>query len=163
MLACRSLTRALQPNHLLGYRRTCLQLFFSNTNDLFAVRREVLPIVAKNKANMDAVDAYAEVVGGETADGNGMDVDFGDDESTAFVPQAARMGGKSQLASDFLIDIREYDVSYCLRVAIDKGASQQVTRNRTHPFERHSLRSMVHCQLHEWRNQHVLHFLPSRA
>jgi DNA polymerase epsilon subunit 1 len=118
-----------QPNHLLGYRRTCIQLFFANMNDFFAVRREVVPIVEKNKASMDAVDAYAEVVG-DGFDATGMDVDFGDEESTAFVPQAARMGGKSQLASDFLIDIREYDVNYCLRVAIDKGDVDVDARSR---------------------------------
>ena len=111
----------LQPNHLLGYRRSVLQLIFRNMNDFFAVRRELLPIVSKNQANMDAVDAYAEVVGTETQ----MDLDFGDGEtpstSNIYVQQAARAGGSGQSVTESIIDIREYDVPYYLRVAIDKG------------------------------------------
>lgn len=49
------------PNHLLGYRRTYLKLLFSNVNDLLAVRRDIMPIAEKNKKNMNAMDAYAEV------------------------------------------------------------------------------------------------------
>lgn len=49
------------PNHLLGYRRTYLQLNFANVNDLLAARRDIMPIAEKNKKNMSAMDAYAEV------------------------------------------------------------------------------------------------------
>jgi len=49
------------PNHLLGYRRTFLELRFANVNDLMAARRDILPIADKNRKNMDAVDVYAEV------------------------------------------------------------------------------------------------------
>lgn len=49
------------PNHLLGYRRTFLRLAFVNQNDLMAARRDVLPIAEKNKKNLTAMDAYAEV------------------------------------------------------------------------------------------------------
>jgi DNA polymerase epsilon subunit 1 len=49
------------PNHLLGYRRTFLQLSFANVNDLLAVRKAVSPIVEKNKKNLNAMDTYAEV------------------------------------------------------------------------------------------------------
>lgn len=49
------------PNHLLGYRRTFLQLNFANVSDLLAVRKVVMPVVEKNKKNMDAMDTYAEV------------------------------------------------------------------------------------------------------
>jgi DNA polymerase epsilon subunit 1 len=49
------------PNHLLGYRRTFLELSFSNVNDLMVARRDIMPIAEKNKKNMNAMDAYAEV------------------------------------------------------------------------------------------------------
>ena len=49
------------PNHLLGYRRTYLKLEFANVHDLMAVRRDIMPIAEKNKKNMNAMDAYAEV------------------------------------------------------------------------------------------------------
>jgi DNA polymerase epsilon subunit 1 len=49
------------PNHLLGYKRTFLELRFSNVNDLMAARRDIMPIAEKNRKSMNAVDAYAEV------------------------------------------------------------------------------------------------------
>jgi DNA polymerase epsilon subunit 1 len=49
------------PNHLLGYRRTLLQLTFANVNDLLAVRKHVSPLVEKNKKKLNAMDTYAEV------------------------------------------------------------------------------------------------------
>jgi DNA polymerase epsilon subunit 1 len=49
------------PNHLTGYRRTLLQLSFANVNDLLAVRKAVIPVVEKNKKNVNAMDTYAEV------------------------------------------------------------------------------------------------------
>ncbi len=49
------------PNHLLGYRRTFLQLSFENVGDLLGVRKTTMPIAEKNKGNMNAMDTYAEV------------------------------------------------------------------------------------------------------
>jgi DNA polymerase epsilon subunit 1 len=49
------------PNHLLGYRRTFMELRFYNVQDLLAARREIMPIAEKNKKGMDAMDTYAEV------------------------------------------------------------------------------------------------------
>jgi DNA polymerase epsilon subunit 1 len=49
------------PNHLLGYRRTFLQLSFTNVNDLLAVRKIVGPVVEKNRKKINAMDTYAEV------------------------------------------------------------------------------------------------------
>ncbi|KAF2871023.1 DNA polymeras-like protein epsilon [Massariosphaeria phaeospora] len=97
------------PNHLLGYRRTFLQLSFANVNDLLAVRKAISPIVEKNKKNVNALDTYAEVASANA----GFDI-FDDDleyekRSTATID-----------ASDFIVDIREYDVPYHVRVAIDK-------------------------------------------
>lgn len=49
------------PNHLLGYKRTFLELKFANVNDLMGARKDIMPIAEKNKKNMNAMDAYAEV------------------------------------------------------------------------------------------------------
>lgn len=49
------------PNHLLGYRRTFLQLSFANVSDLLAVRKVLNPVVEKNKKKVNAMDTYAEV------------------------------------------------------------------------------------------------------
>ena len=49
------------PNHLLGYRRTFLELRFANVSDLMSARRDIMPVAEKNKKNMNAMDAYAEV------------------------------------------------------------------------------------------------------
>jgi DNA polymerase epsilon subunit 1 len=49
------------PNHLLGYRRTFLELRFANVSDLMAARRDIMPVAERNKKNMNAMDTYAEV------------------------------------------------------------------------------------------------------
>jgi len=49
------------PNHLLGHRRTFLQLSFANVGDLLGVRKSILPIAGKNRENVNAMDTYAEM------------------------------------------------------------------------------------------------------
>ncbi|KAK4155667.1 hypothetical protein C8A00DRAFT_13335 [Chaetomidium leptoderma] len=98
------------PNHLLGYRRTFLELRFHNVQDLMAARRDIMPIAEKNKKGMDAMDTYAEVA---TANGN-FDL-FDDDLRT----DERRNNASFAEASDFIVDIREYDVPYHVRVMID--------------------------------------------
>jgi DNA polymerase epsilon subunit 1 len=49
------------PNHLLGYRRTLLQLTFVNVPDLLAVRKAITPVAERNKKKLSAMDTYAEV------------------------------------------------------------------------------------------------------
>ncbi|KAI9750889.1 MAG: DNA polymerase epsilon catalytic subunit [Chaenotheca gracillima] len=97
------------PNHLLGYRRTFLQLTFINVSDLLAVRKAIMPIAEKNKKNLDAMDTYAEVASANA----GFDLidDSRDNE---------RRNNVVIDASDYIVDIREYDVPYHVRVAIDK-------------------------------------------
>ncbi|KAI4633381.1 DNA polymerase epsilon catalytic subunit [Alternaria sp. BMP 0032] len=98
------------PNHLTGYRRKFLQLTFANVNDLLAVRKAVAPVVEKNKKNVNAMDTYAEV-----ANGNGA-FDFFDNDEYEYEKRFTTTVD----ASDFILDIREYDVPYHVRVAIDK-------------------------------------------
>ncbi|KAF2685905.1 DUF1744-domain-containing protein [Lentithecium fluviatile CBS 122367] len=97
------------PNHLTGYRRTFLQLCFANVNDLLAVRKGLGPIVEKNKKNVNAMDTYAEVASTNA----GFDI-FDEGYEYEKRPTATID------ASDFILDIREYDVPYHVRVAIDK-------------------------------------------
>ncbi|KAI1614959.1 DNA polymerase epsilon catalytic subunit A [Exophiala viscosa] len=97
------------PNHLLGYKRTFLQLTFANVSDLLAVRKTVMPIAEKNKEKLNAMDTYAEVA---TATA-GFDIY---DEEQLNDTRATSIAD----ASDFIVDIREYDVPYHVRVTIDK-------------------------------------------
>ena len=48
------------PNHLLGYRRTFLELRFANVQDLMTVRRDIMPVAERNRKAMGTVDVYAE-------------------------------------------------------------------------------------------------------
>lgn len=96
------------PNHLLGYRRTLVKLSFANVSDLLTVRRTVMPLAEKNKEKMNALDTYAEVASANA----GFDI-FDEEEND-------RNRTNVQDASDFIVDIREYDVPYHVRVAIDK-------------------------------------------
>ncbi|RDA92716.1 hypothetical protein CP533_1400 [Ophiocordyceps camponoti-saundersi (nom. inval.)] len=98
------------PNHLLGHRRTFLELRFANVSDLMAAKRDIMPVAEKNKKNMDAMDTYAEVV---MANG---DFDLFDDDLRDDDRGAAKT---FKDASDFIVDMREYDVPYHVRVMID--------------------------------------------
>ncbi|KAK4099131.1 DUF1744-domain-containing protein [Parathielavia hyrcaniae] len=98
------------PNHLLGYRRTFLELRFHNVQDLMSARRDIMPIAEKNKKGMDAMDTYAEVA---NASGN---FDLFDNDSRT---DERRNTTSFAEASDFIVDIREYDVPYHVRVMID--------------------------------------------
>lgn len=95
------------PNHLLGYRRTFLKLIFSNVNDLLAVRKAIAPIAERNKGKMTAMDTYAEVASANAG------IDMFDDEDEFTRP------GNIADGSDAIVDIREYDVPYHVRLAID--------------------------------------------
>lgn len=98
------------PNHLLGYRRTFLKLSFANVSDLLAVRKVVSPVAEKNRKKMNAMDTYAEVASANA----GFDI-FDEEHDYDRRPKGFTD------ASDFIVDIREYDVPYHVRVAIDKG------------------------------------------
>ncbi|KAF9999127.1 DNA polymerase epsilon catalytic subunit, partial [Modicella reniformis] len=94
------------PNHLLGNTRTFLRLSFRNVRDLLSVRKVLLPAAKANQSKMSALDTYAEVVSASMD--QGMDHE----------PIVTKAAGGDGL--DHIIDIREYDVPYTIRVAIDK-------------------------------------------
>ncbi len=97
------------PNHLLGYRRIFLKLTFANVSDLLSVRKVIMPIAEKNKEKITAMDTYAEVASASA----GFDI---------FDEEAAKDKRLNAIleASDFITDIREYDVPYHVRVTIDQ-------------------------------------------
>ncbi|KAG1384872.1 hypothetical protein G6F61_000060 [Rhizopus arrhizus] len=97
-----------QPNHLVGHTRTFIQLLFRNTKDLMTVRRVLLPVVEKNKAKRDAVDTYAEMVNTT----NGIKYNHANSNRTI-----ARRNPDETLEN--IIDIREYDIPFHIRMAID--------------------------------------------
>ena len=88
--------------------------------DLLVVRRAILPIADANRKKMDAMDAYTEVVQyvpSNSVINSRSGFQFDDDiEDTA--------GSRPILdAIEHIIDAREWDVPYHIRVAIDKGTS----------------------------------------
>ena len=120
------------PNHLMGHRRLFLQLHFRNVSDLLTVRRDIMPLALANSAKLDAVDAYAEVVtatsagaatnveleGEWAADGGRGGADpLQAGASTSASGAHARWGDRDP--REGIVDIREYDVPYYLRVAMD--------------------------------------------
>ncbi|KAG8873642.1 DNA polymerase epsilon catalytic subunit [Tulasnella sp. 332] len=105
------------PNHLLGYRRLYLRLNFRNVSDLLTVRKDILPLALKNSREMDAVDAYAEVVNATS----NMQVSIDLQDAWGAEAESSTRKGKNTDPRDLITDIREYDVPYYLRVAIDNS------------------------------------------
>ncbi len=104
------------PNHLLGYRRTFLELRFANVQNLMAVRRDITPIAEANKKGMDAMDTYAEMAAADNTN-----FDLFDDAPRGDDAEAVRTTASVAEASSFIVDVREYDVPYHVRVLIDMG------------------------------------------
>lgn len=90
-------------NHLTGLQQTYLQLYFSNTNAMNKVRRELLAAVRKNREREKANTGYMKMLASSLA-------------------QASNSYDGMQKTSDYLdaiADLREYDVPYHVRVSID--------------------------------------------
>ncbi|XP_043195220.1 DNA polymerase epsilon catalytic subunit A-like [Amphibalanus amphitrite] len=90
------------PNHLVGLKRNFLKLSFLTTNELQKVRKDVVKAVRRNRERRESQTAYSELL---TSHMTGT----GGDEVT---------DNKNQM--DNVIDIREYDVPYHVRVSIDE-------------------------------------------
>lgn len=92
-------------NHLVGLTQTYLKLEFLNVQDLMHVRNELRPRVNKNKAK-----------------GTGSVYDAGSFRSSTGERAAAARAKATRVVQDvmdFMLDMREYDVPYHMRVAID--------------------------------------------
>ncbi|KAI5296332.1 DNA polymerase epsilon catalytic subunit [Ascosphaera acerosa] len=97
------------PSHIMSQKRKFMQLSFANVTDLLKVRRELSPMVEKNKRKLNAMDTYAEMMGADAG------IDLFDDDDAGYRATTAYVE-----PSEFIIDIREYDVPYHVRVSIDK-------------------------------------------
>lgn len=102
------------PNHLMGHRRLYLQLHFRNVSDLLNVRRDLMPLALANSAKLDAVDAYAEVVNSAAAATTSIEI-----ETEWDAEAGPSRTGRDKDPREGIIDIREYDVPYYLRAAMD--------------------------------------------
>ena len=110
------------------------------------MRRALLPIAEANRKKMDAMDAYTEVVQYTpflTSVDDRSNMQFDDDIEDTSISRPMMD------AIEHIIDAREWDVPYHIRVAIDKGTSILL------PYidNRYSNREVVHCQS-ESRSDH---------
>jgi DNA polymerase epsilon subunit 1 len=95
-----------------------LRFFFHNTADLQAVRRELLPLAKANSAKFTAVDAYADIIGAEAARNGVVDDEA---EEQAWGADEVSRKRRDREPGECIIDVREHDIAYYLRVAIDLG------------------------------------------
>ncbi|XP_029019497.1 DNA polymerase epsilon catalytic subunit A [Betta splendens] len=95
------------PNHLVGLKRNYIKLSFNTVDDLVKVKREISPAVRKNREREQSNDTYTSMLSSALSGGH---VTTADDD------------GMSKSISDQLdniVDMREYDVPYHVRVSID--------------------------------------------
>ncbi|GLJ44675.1 hypothetical protein SUGI_0939260 [Cryptomeria japonica] len=86
-------------NHLSGLYKTYLKISFDTVQELMHVKSDLLPVVERNQAKLEATDAYESFFVGKS-----------DNKQ------------KIQDFLDCIIDMREYDVPYHVRFAIDNDA-----------------------------------------
>ncbi|KAJ8316129.1 hypothetical protein KUTeg_006143 [Tegillarca granosa] len=89
------------PNHLLGLKRTYLKLSFLSVEDLTKVKREIQPAVRKNQEREKSNEAYTTLL------------------TSHLTGEDASISKKISDQMDNIIDIREHDVPYHVRVSID--------------------------------------------
>ena len=115
------------PNHLVGLHREFIKVNFHNSQDLISVRRELLPLALKAQKNKDAMDTYAAALeeNDESSYSAAMSVEL-EIEKDGWVgskkgKDKGRAGQTRLDPEECINDLREYDVPYYLRVAIDNG------------------------------------------
>lgn len=122
-------------NHLSGKKAVYVKLSFSTVHDLVSVKQALAPIVARNQEQQKARQAYA-------IQGQVRDQDNEDD---------AMMGISGRQTTDesetALAELREYDVPYTMRVAIDLhisvGAWYNVRYDPTAPYAPSDIERLV--------------------
>ncbi|KAJ1092585.1 hypothetical protein NDU88_005695 [Pleurodeles waltl] len=95
------------PNHLVGLKRSYIKLYFLTVDDLVKVRKEISPAVRKNKERDQASDTYTAMLSSALA---GSSMAIGEEEGTS---------KKIADQLDNIVDMREYDVPYHVRLSID--------------------------------------------
>jgi DNA polymerase epsilon subunit 1 len=113
------------PNHLAGLHREYVKVNFHNINDLMTVRRDIQPLALKAQMNKDAVDTYTEALqeNEESQFSASMAIGLESDQwmGNKAAKGKARAGHTRLDPEECINDLREYDIPYYLRVAIDKG------------------------------------------
>ncbi|PNJ05586.1 POLE isoform 8 [Pongo abelii] len=94
------------PNHLVGLKRNYIKLSFHTVEDLVKVRKEISPAVKKNREQDHASDAYTALLSSVLQRGGVIT----DEEETS---------KKIADQLDNIVDMREYDVPYHIRLSID--------------------------------------------
>ncbi|XP_016146771.1 DNA polymerase epsilon catalytic subunit A-like [Sinocyclocheilus grahami] len=95
------------PNHLVGLKRNYIKLSFNTVDDLIKVKREISPAVRKNREREKSNDAYTSMLSSALVGGS---VVTEDEDGTS---------KKMTEQLDNIIDMREYDVPYHVRLSID--------------------------------------------
>ncbi|XP_073146772.1 DNA polymerase epsilon catalytic subunit A-like [Henckelia pumila] len=81
-------------NHLSGLHKCYLKISFDTVQQLIQVKNDLMHVVERNRAKLDAEDAYESILTGKSKQ-------------------------RPQDFMDCIIDLREYDVPYHVRFAID--------------------------------------------
>ncbi|XP_076126347.1 DNA polymerase epsilon catalytic subunit A [Alosa pseudoharengus] len=94
-------------NHLVGLKRNYVKLSFNTVDDLIKVKREIAPAVRKNREREKSNETYTSMLSSALVGGN---VTAGDED-----------GPSKKMADqlDNIVDMREYDVPYHVRLSID--------------------------------------------
>ncbi|TRY87466.1 hypothetical protein DNTS_035296 [Danionella cerebrum] len=95
------------PNHLVGLKRNYIKLYFNTVDDLMKVKKEISPAVRKNREREKSNDAYTSMLSNALVGGSVVTEDA-DGSSKKMIEQL-----------DNVVDMREYDVPYHVRVSID--------------------------------------------
>ncbi|GLC51172.1 hypothetical protein PLESTB_000473800 [Pleodorina starrii] len=119
-------------NHLSGIRRRLLRVRTFTVQQLMDVRREVAPLVAANAAKAATTSAYSLEgqmqgggLGGGGGGGFGGDYGYGgglgehEGGGAAAAAGGGAPGGKMKDIREAFLELREYDVPYHVRFAID--------------------------------------------
>ncbi|XP_043835295.1 DNA polymerase epsilon catalytic subunit A [Dromiciops gliroides] len=94
------------PNHLVGLKRNYIKLSFNTVDDLVKVRKEISPAVKKNRERDNTSDTYTAMLSSALMGGSVTTDEEGASKKIA-----------DQL--DNVVDMREYDVPYHIRLSID--------------------------------------------
>lgn len=105
-------------NHLTGKKSTLVKISFHNISDLSNGKRILMPYINKNKSNKESNNIYKSVnlnyssINKDTIENDDllMDVDHEDELDFKYTD-----------ASELMLDIREHDVPYYVRVSIDEN------------------------------------------
>ncbi|XP_015221455.2 DNA polymerase epsilon catalytic subunit A [Lepisosteus oculatus] len=95
------------PNHLVGLKRSYIRLSFNTVDDLIKVKREISPAVRKNREREKSNDAYTAMLSSALSGGN------------VVAPDEDGASKKITDQLDNIVDMREYDVPYHVRLSID--------------------------------------------